>query len=221
MNVLTNVRTLIDEVTPVFWADQQVYDAINECQLIAQLVPGLAVAETSFTVGVSDEFVSLPAEVMVPLEIISAESLEPCWITSQVKLEQYNREWKRREAAEPKWFVVWDVFHLRPYPKADKQYTFKLKYIPYPSVEIADGVEDLPNTPDLLKESIVARAAGKLMVATMPQFAFAQFKSAKEYEERFRRRIRNQQGHRIYHLRPGGKVSRDKTGVIRSAQWCV
>jgi hypothetical protein len=222
MSIVSEVRTVVDEVAAVFWPDQQVYDAVNESQIVQQLTPGLEVASLDFTVGAADGLISIPTEVMVPLRIVKKDDNEPCWITTQVKLEQHNQEWRKGEGGTPRWFVVWDLSHFRPYPKANATYTYTLSYIPYPAVEIAVGTEDISAaTPDLLRNAIVHQSAARLLVATMPQFALAQLEEAKGYEERFRRRLRNQQSHKIYKFRPGGRAARAESGVVRPVQWFV
>lgn len=218
--IVEEVRRELDEVNGgVFWQDQTVYDAINMSQLETYLVPGFSVAQVGFTLTTTDDIIALPSSVMIPLWIETSTN-NPCWITTHVKLEQSQRDWKLADPAQPRWFVVWDATHLRVWPMADKSYDYVLYYLPWPT-ELSPGTDDVTEYPPTLRECLKHRQTAKLIQSTQPGFAEQQNAMAEELEQIYRRTLRRTGGVKLDRLRPATNYDRAVSGAVKAGQWYV
>lgn len=241
MTLIGLVRLLIDQATgtgtlndypvtgDIFWPSQQLYDATNEVmmdfwpQLARQPVP-VQLTNTNFIVtSGTDIFAYNDAAIMVPSFIVlntttsSGASLQTIdqkyWISDVTKLEQYNNNWRNYVPAQPRWFVVFDAFHIRCFPSPDQTYTFTLFGVPWPT-ELATGTEDI--TADaMLKLSIAYKAAANILEATRPDTADSYVKESDELLLRYRIRLRDQQTNNIRRLKPA--VGSKNTDTVMSA----
>lgn len=145
--------------------------------------------------------------------------IQTYFITDQTKLEQWSRVWRLDSHGLPKWFVLWDMFHLRVYPSPDKTYVFDLWGVPWPA-EISATNEDLA-VDRQFKLAIAYRIAASLLESTRPDTSDLYTKLAEESLYRYKLRNRNQQKNNIRRLKPGGNqrgTDRNiagNTGVIK------
>lgn len=220
----------------IFWPSQQLYDAANEVMidywsgLARQPVP-IQLTNTAFPVGTGTDIFAFDSTViMTPTYIVlstttgsgaSAVTIDQkYWISDVTKFEQFNNNWKNFGPAQPKWFAVFDAFHIRAFPQPDQTYTFTIFGVPWP-VELATGTEDV-TCDGVLKLAIAYKAAANILEATRPDTADSYSKESEELLLRYRIRLRDQSSNNIRRLKPGvggagatnNNISANK-GVIR------
>lgn len=123
------------------------------------------------------------------------------FISDRTKLEQYARDWRDNTQSQPKWFILWDAWNIRVFPKPDKTYTFTLWGVPW-GTEIGTGTEDI-NVDQILRLALAYKAASTLLEATRPDVADLYIRNSEELLNRYRLRLRNQQGNNIRRMKPG------------------
>jgi hypothetical protein len=123
------------------------------------------------------------------------------FISDRTKLEQYARDWRNNQQEQPKWFILWDAFHLRVFPQPDKDYTFTLWGIPW-ATEIGTGTEDI-SVDQILRLALAYQTAATLLEATRPEVSDLYTANSMEMLNRYRIRLRNQQTNNIRRMKPG------------------
>lgn len=247
MTLIGLVRLLIDQATgtgtlndypvagDIFWPAQQLYDATNEVMVdywsmaARQPVP-VQLTNTTFTVSSGTDIFGFNAtSIMVPSYVVlntatlsgaAAQVInQKYWISDRTKLEQWTNNWRLDIPAQPRWFILWDAFHLRTYPSPDNTYAFTLYGVPWPT-ELATGTEDI-TCDSIFKLAIAYKAAANVLEATRPDTADSYVKESDELLQRYRIRLRNEQTNNIHRMKPavGGRGT-DKTiaatkGIIK------
>lgn len=226
----------------IFFIAQQIYDATNEViddfwpslarqatpvQLTSSTITFTAVA-TAGTAG-NDIFTFDNTTIMVPSYLVLNSSTgtgagqvvtdQKYWITDRSKLEQYNNNWKQFTPALPRWFVLWDAFHIRCFPSPDQNYAFTLYGVPW-GTEVGTSTEDITADP-ILKLAIAYKAAANILETTRPDTADAYMRESAELLNRYRIRLRNANTNNMRRMKPGvGASTSDITiaankGVIK------
>lgn len=238
MTLVDTVRLLIDQATgtgtlkdypvagDIFWTTQQLYDAGNEVlvdfwpMLANQPIP-VQLTNTNFVVSSgTDVFAFDATSIMVPSYVVLNSSTasgasmqvtdQKYWISDITKLEQYNNNWRGFTPAQPRWFVLYDGFHIRTFPSPDQTYTFTLYGVPW-TTELSTGTEDISMDP-IVKLGVAYKAAANILEATRPDTADWYVKESEELLERYRIRLRNSQSNNMRRMKPavGGRGT-DKT----------
>lgn len=233
----TSTGTLLDYPTAgdIFWPSQQLYDAGNEAlvdfwpMLAKQSVP-VAEIFTPFAISSgTDIFAYSTGSIMIPRYIVlnsstnsgaAAQTIDQkYWITDVTKLEQYNNNWRAFTPATPKFFVLWDAFHIRTFPRPDASYTFTLFGVPW-QIELGTGTEDIVADP-ILKLAIAYKGAATILETTRPDTADLYMKESEELVNRYRIRLRNSSSNNMRRMKPSvGSRGTDVTisagkGVIK------
>lgn len=212
MSLVSDVRMLVNESSEAFWLDESIYDAINRTQLsIFANNPRIVETSTTFVLGSGVEWVAIPASIMIPKYVIGTSS-EHIFPVTQTALEQYNIHWKSIDPSYPSRFVMYDAFTLRPYPRADVNYTFTMYGVPWPT-EMTNSVQDITAS-RYLKRAITYAAAAQLLSYTRPELSDQYMKDSDEAILMYRQQLRNQHGHNIMRLRPANAAQRDHRGNI-------
>jgi len=212
MSLITDIEELLDESGgAVFWTAAHVYDAANEAQIETFSRTKHQFVLSSMTVNAASGIVALPTTVMIPQYIVGTQG--KYFPTTQVKLEQYSREWRGATPAYPKHFVFWDAYNVRPFPVADVDYSFDVGGIPWPSEELSGSQTDV-SAPRLLKQAIAHRAVSVLLEFTQPNLADRFVNEAEELEHKFRVQTRNRQSDHIRRIRPGTLFTLAQSGNI-------
>lgn len=202
MSLVTDVRTLIDEVSGgVFWTDQHVYDACNwEVTRAYFDEKGSRRESATITITAASPFVGIPATIAIPHYIIYGE--REYWPSSYETLERYDQKWRTASVGQPKAFIVWDHRTFRVWPQADATYEMKVFGIQWPD-EI--GAANLDVDEDThFKNMIAFRAASSLLQATLPQQSAMYEQQAKELEWQWNEHRHKFKGtHHFDRLRPG------------------
>jgi hypothetical protein len=215
---LSGTSTIIDDPTAgdIFWPSQQLYDAANETIMDFWATAGrqdvpiaLATATAGLVVGTATDIYAFDSTtLMIPTFVTLSTSFgsegvnQKYFISDRTKLEQYARDWRDNQQAQPKWFILWDAFHLRVFPKPDQTYTFTLWGIPW-ATEIITGTEDIV-VDQILRLAMAYRTAATLLEATRPEVSDLYNSNAEEMLNRYRIRLRNQQGNNLRRMKPGG-----------------
>lgn len=210
--------TIIDDPTAgdIFFPSQQLYDAANEVVMdfwenaARQDVP---IAETTalMTVGSSTDIYAFNnVTIMIPTYVTlntfigtgnAGEDLnQRYFISDRTKLEQYARNWRNNQQAQPKWFILWDAFHLRTFPTPDKTYVFTVHGVPW-ATELGTGTEDIA-VDQILRLALAYQAAATILEATRPEVSDLYSTNAMEMLNRYRIRLRNQQTNNIRRMKP-------------------
>lgn len=226
----------------IFFPAQQIYDAGNEViddvwSMMARQATPVQLTTASFTctqvpvAGTAgpDIFAFDNTIIMVPSYLVLNTTTasgaarqttdQKYWITDRTKLEQYNNNWKQFVPAQPKWFVLWDAFHIRCFPSADQNYVFTLFGVPW-ATELTASAEDI-TCDAILKLAIAYRAAANILETTRPDTADVYRAEAEELLNRYRIRLRNESTNNLRRMKPGvGSRGTDKTiaatkGVIK------
>lgn len=221
------VRQILDQTAgDIFWPATQIYDAANEALVDLWAWANIQTASEPLSVGVGDDIVAyntstimIPKFIVLSTHIANADVNQKYFITDQTKLEQWSRVWRLDAIGQPKWFVLWDLFHLRVYPSPDKTYTFTLWGVPWPT-EVTAANEDVL-VDRQLKLAIAYRTAANLVEQTRPDLADAYAKESDETLYRFKLRMRNIQKNNIRRWKPvvtgwgTDRTSSAYSGVIR------
>jgi len=220
-DIVTLVQTELNEAgagvpsAGIFWPVQQVYDAINDAQLEMESIAYVPVATTSMTFTAGQDLHLWPSTtIMWPhyLEFTGRKY----WIVKHADLERWDRNWRNAQPSQPRFFVMWDEQHIRPYPRADINYVFNI-WGPGWASEIVSTNTDIA-VPPLLKTAISLRASARLFQQSRPDLAAADLKEAEQYEIKYRMQWRKQQSHNIKRLRPSGVMQMAQGGNIRIAK---
>lgn len=209
--------TIIDDPTAgdIFFPSQLIYDAANEAIIDfwanagRQDVPiSLATATAPLAVTSSTDIYSYDVtSIMIPTYITLNTSLgsetinQKYFITDRTKLEQYARDWRNNQQAQPEFFVLWDSFHIRVFPQPDKSYSFTLWGVPW-GTEIATGTEDI-TVDQILRLAMAYQTAATILETTRPEVSDLYSANAAELLNRYRIRLRNQQTNNIRRMKPG------------------
>jgi len=216
MGIVTDVRQLINETSAVFWTDQQVYDSINGAQLELWAESGAFWGTATITATASGVTVSLPeSSVMIPKFIVGTSGKE--YLTTYADLERNTKAWKATGVGEPKWWVLWDVLTLKPYPRSDSTRTYVVHGIAWPT-EVSASVTDITAPPDL-KKAVMYKAVGILFEHTRPELADGFNAIAQEHLQRFKITQRNYDSHNIRHIRPGNTMSNQRRGSTIASRY--
>lgn len=208
MAIVAEIQILLDDTAGVFWTDQHVYDAANQAQMEvwAELRQDITVA--TITVTASQEFVTIPATIMIPQRIVSVSTdtkLE-WYVTTHAKLEQDNREWRAEGVSYPKWFVVFDYNTLQLHPKPDATYEYEVWGVRYPPTEITVGTEDI-TAEKMIKKAIVFKAAAMVAQMTRPDLFEAWMGEAQDYLRKAKRNWRKNQPHKFMRIVPASNAT--------------
>lgn len=218
----SGTATIIDDPTAgdIFFPSQQLYDSCNEAVVDfwatagVQDVPiSLATATAPLVVTSSTDIYTFDTtSIMIPIYITLNTMLgsgaggelinQKYFITDRSKLEQYARDWRNNQQEQPKWFVLWDAFHLRAFPQPDQTYTFTIWGLPW-ATEIGTGTEDI-NVDQVLRLALAYQSAATILEATRPEVSDLYLRNAAECLNRYRIRLRNQQTNNIRRMKPGG-----------------
>ena len=226
--------TIIDDPTAgdIFFPSQQIYDAANEAitdfwanagrqDVPVALTTGTALAVTSAT----DIYTFDTTNLMIPTYVTLNTSIgtgagsqlinQKYFISDRTKLEQYARDWRNNQQAQPKWFILWDAFHLRVFPQPDKNYSFTVWGVPW-GTEIATGTEDIV-VDQILRLAMAYKTAATILEATRPEVSDLYSNNAADMLQRYRMRLRNQQTNNIRRMKPitNGKYSDDVAGAYK------
>lgn len=213
--------TIIDDPTAgdIFWPSQQLYDAANETVMDFWATAGrqdvpiaLATNSTPLAVNSSTDLYSFDyTTLMIPTYVTlntfigtgaAGEQInQKYFISDRTKLEQYARDWRDNQQMQPKWFILWDAFHLRVFPKPDKTYSFTLWGVPW-ATELGTGTEDIV-VDQILRLAMAYQTAATLLEATRPEISDLYIQNATELLNRYRIRLRNQQGNNLRRMKPG------------------
>jgi hypothetical protein len=214
--------TIIDDPTAgdIFFPSQQLYDAANETIIDFWATAGrqdvpIAIATASTPLAVSsstDIYTWDTVSIMIPTYVTLNTFIgtgqggelinQRYFISDRTKLEQWARDWRNNQQEQPKWFILWDAFHIRVFPQPDKNYTFTLHGIPW-ATEMATGTEDIV-VDQILRLALAYKAAATILEATRPEVSDLYTQNAMEMLNRYRIRLRNQQTNNIRRLKPTG-----------------
>lgn len=212
--------TIIDDPTAgdIFFPSQQLYDAANETIMDfwanagRQDVPvAIATDATPLVVTSATDIYSFDTTtLMIPTYVTlntfigtgnAGESInQRYFISDRTKLEQYARDWRNNQQMQPKWFILWDAFHLRVFPQPDKTYTFTVHGVPW-ATEIGTGTEDIV-VDQILRLAMAYKTAATILEATRPEVSDLYTQNSAEMLNRYRMRLRNQQTNNIRRLKP-------------------
>lgn len=227
--------TIIDDPTAgdIFFPSQQIYDAANETIMDFWAAAGrqdvpisLATAATPLAVTTATDIYSFDTTtIMIPTYITLNTMLgsgaggelinQRYFITDRSKLEQYARDWRNNQQAQPKWFVLWDAFHLRVFPQPDQNYTFTIWGLPW-GTEIATGTEDIA-VDQVLRLAMAYKTAATILEATRPEVSDLYTQNAEQCLNRYCMRLRNQQTNNIRRMKPGvnGRMTDDTMAAYK------
>lgn len=201
MSLVSDVQELLDETgVGTFWPKAHIYDACNQAQLDVWAKSHHDTVTSTLTLSNNSDLVAIPTGVYIPLYLTRSNTVY--WPTTQARLEQHDREWKKVGKAAPKWFVMWDQETFRVFPKSDATYNFVLWGVRYPPTEVSGSAEDI-TAPSLIKQAVASTAAGLLTMETRPDLSEGFLDQAKDLLQQFMVQRRNLGGHRIWRLRPG------------------
>jgi hypothetical protein len=216
-DIVTLVQTELNEAgagvpsAGVYWPVQQVYDAINDAQLEMESIAYLPIGSTTMTFTASTDLHTWPNTVLMWPHYLEFNGLK-YYVVKHADLERWQRNWRNSSPDQPRFFVLWDETHLRPYPIPDKNYVFNI-WGPAWANEIVSTNTDV-SVPPLLKTAMALRASARLFQQSRPDLASVDLKEAEEYEARYRMQWRKQQSHNIKRLRPGNRTTGAQGGSI-------
>lgn len=220
-DIVTMVQTELNEAgagvpsAGVFWPVQQVYDAINDAQLEMESIAYLPIGSTTMTFTASTDLHAWPNTVLMWPHYLEFNGRK-YWVVKHADLERWDRNWRNATTDQPRFFVLWDEQHLRPYPVADQNYVFNIWGPAWASEIVSTNTDIL--VPPLLKTALALRASARLFQQSRPDLAKADIAEAEEYEMRYRMQWRKQQSHNIKRLRPSGLMQSAQGGNIRIAK---
>jgi len=207
MSIVSQVQVLLND-TGVFWPMEFVLDAINQAQLWAFAQTKWQRKSWQLQLVTGTDLFALPGDVLIPGWIETVVPLTGGEVsttrgfpTTHRELEHNIRTWRSSGLDAPKYFVIWDAFTLRLFPRPDKAYTYNLWGVGYPT-EILDTTTFIAGPPQYVL-AIQNMAASILFEATRPDLADIYMKTAQDQIQNFKVRLRNQQSHNIRRLRPG------------------
>jgi len=134
-----------DPNAPVFWTEQEVYDAIAEAMNEASLITGVVeVAQTTpVTLPTGTNFVAMPANAVCLLRVLGPNMIRK---TEMFTLDQINRSWENDTGTQiSAWFPV-GVTQFGIYPQLSVEQQVLITYLGYP-VTVAPpytGTETVP-----------------------------------------------------------------------------
>lgn len=231
--VVTDVRTLTNDLNGVFWPDQTVFDAINEAQFHIYAETKWAITSATMTsngstlgLGSNTDIFTWPSTVLIPKWIEGTNGLfQPPQLTrvfpsSPRQLETFLPTWKGQNLGQPLYFVIWDATHFRVFPRPDGQgaasdgsYPFTLYGIGFPT-EITTTAQVMTG-PATYIQAVENYAASLLFEATRPDIADMLMTQAQDQILAFKKRLRNAQSHNIRQLVPAtGRFDVNQTGEI-------
>lgn len=214
-DIVSLVQQEINETgAGVFWPVQQVYDAINETLLEFDTIAYFPIGTGTMTFTQGADLVSWPNTAIAwphYLEFFGRQY----WIIKHADLERYDRNWRNTTQDQPRFFVLWDETHIRPYPWPDQTYVFTVWGPAWPAEITSTNTDLASTTPPLLKQAILHRSAARLFAASRPDLAAAEMKEAESYEQEYRIQWRRQNGDNIKRLRPGNAYTAAQGGSIR------
>lgn len=234
--------TIIDDPTAgdIFFPSQQLYDACNDAVTDFWATAGrqdvpVAIATATAPLAVTsatDIYTFDRISIMIPTYVTlntfigtgnAGEDLnQKYFISDRTKLEQYARNWRNNQQEQPKWFILWDAFHLRVFPQPDKSYSFTLWGVPW-ATEISTGTEDIV-VDQILRLALAYKSAATVLEATRPEMSDLYTANSVEMLNRYRIRLRNSQTNNIRRMKPivtpGYKsdVASAQKGVIKIGQ---
>lgn len=207
MGIISQVQILLND-NGVFWPFLQVLDAVNEAQLWAYAQTKWQRTPFSLSLVAGTDLFTLPTGVVIPgwieTAIPSTDGLTTShtrgFPTTQRELEHFLRTWRGQQPDVPRYFVIWDAYTLRLFPRPDKAYNYTLWGVSYPT-EITSDVT--LGGPELYQLAVQNMAAALLFEATRPDLADVYMGMAEEQIVKVKVQLRNQQSHNIRRLRPG------------------
>lgn len=220
MAIVAEIQTLLDDSSGVFWLDQHVYDAANQAQMEVWSELRQDVIVSTVTVTASQEFVSVPATIMIPQRIVnvSTDTKIEWYVTTRAKLEQDDRQWRLWDNTQPRWFVLYDYETLRLVPQPDATYEYEIWGVRYPPTQIEVGTEDI-TAEKAIKKAVIFKAAAYVAQMTRPDLFQAWLQEAKDYLIEAKRNLRKNQSHRAWTMKPTNMpLSKAHAGFIRAGR---
>ena len=217
---VVGTATIIDDPTAgdIFFPSQLLYDAANEviddywATAGRQDTPiSIATASTPLAVTTATDIYTWDTTtIMIPTYVtlntfIGTGSVgelinQRYFISDRTKLEQYARDWRNNQQEQPKWFILWDAFHIRVFPLPDQSYTFTLHGVPW-ATEISTGTEDIA-VDQILRLALAYKTAAAILESTRPEVSDLYQKNSLEMLNRYRIRLRNQQTNNLRRMKP-------------------
>lgn len=196
----------------VFWPLQRVVDALNEAQWELWSRSKWNWTSSPLTLPQGSDIIPLPSSIVIPRFVEDGKLRY--FPSTQRELENFHRTWRLDQEAPPMYFIVWDAFHLRVFPKPDKLYTsYTLWGIGYPP-EIVDASSNLEGDPFYIK-AINSITLAILFEATRPDLADYHRGIGEKQFVMFEKNLRNYQSHNIRRFRPGGRFDLQQSGRIQ------
>lgn len=219
MSIISQVQTLIDETSGlVYWGannGQPVYDACNTVLSELQTdLQGYAFTTASFAISSGADIIALATtSFMIPQYVLDTSS-NPVFMTTHDQLQDWQYNWRTTTPARPAWLVLWDCNNVRVFPQSNADYTYTMCGVPWPT-ELSLSTQTISGIDQMLEQAIVHRAAGRLLEFTQPELADKLELESEEYQKRYQRQLRNQQGANTLSLRPGKGWMIAQAGDIR------
>ncbi len=134
MSLYSDLAIQLDESGgPVFWVQQQCFDALNEAVLEVSQRLRYALATASLVLTTNDDIVALPTtSIMTPQYILDSQSRK-CFATRHARLEEWDQAWQNTQLGPPELIVLWDESHVRVWPRPDTDYTYSVVGVAWPS----------------------------------------------------------------------------------------
>lgn len=195
----------------VFWPTVRVTDAINEAQWEIYVRTKWSWTSSTLTLNPGDDIIPIPSNIVIPRFVEDTQLRY--FPSSQRQLENFHRTWRLDGPGAPMYFIVWDAFNLRIYPKPDKVYNYTLWGIGYPS-EIVDPTNDSVVGDDSYVKAVNSLTLSLLFEATRPDLADWHRGIAEEQIQAYKRHLRNYQSHNIRRLKFGGRHDLNQSGNI-------
>jgi len=221
MGILHTIQVLLND-SGVFWPQAQILDAVNEAQLWGFAQTKWSRKSWAITLPKGTDIFPVPSDLLVPGWMESQNTLVDgsvshmrAFPTTHRELEHFLRTWRSAGLDAPQYFVIWDAFNFRCYPRPDKEYLYTLWGVGYP-VEIVDSLGDFAG-PVVYTEALQHFSLSLLLSATRPDLAEMYMSLAERGIVEFKKQLRNQQSHNIRRLAPAtGRLQIQQGGAVRA-----
>lgn len=212
MSTITNIQRMLND-DGTFWPTTRILDAVNEAQWDCWIRSKWTWAVSTLTLTDGVDIIPLPPNIVVP-RFVESNSTR-FFPSTQRELEEGDRGWRTHGKGEPQFFVVWDAFNLRVFPRPNRTYTtYKLWGIGYPTEITPTNLTLQGDT--TLQRAIEHLACGILFDATRPDLATYHRGLGEKQLQLFKTNLRNYQSHNIRSLKIGdSRYNLSQSGVIR------
>lgn len=216
MSLISIIEQQLDEASgPVFWINQQIYDAANASQIITWAnLKDWQKASVPITLSSGQVYSALPITTIMIPQFIVYNGVK-LFITNHAQLQDWADNWKNESPGTPNWAILWDASHLQWFPPSNGTQTLTLWGVPW-ATEISSTNTDITGIDPLVVNAIAYRAVSMLMEETQPQLADAKELEALEFEARYARNMRRMLGDNILRLRPTTAWDQAQFGDIRT-----